>query len=86
LSSGAEGQELLDKWFRDGNIRALEKVKEYCKNDVEITLGVFLYMIYYQSVDLDGKHLVLDSKAFIQYGSKVTDEEVQFTDAQTSFF
>lgn len=86
LSSGAEGQALLDTWFRDGNIRALEKVKEYCKNDVAITLGVFLYMIYYQSVDLDGKHLVLDSKAFIQYGSKVTDDEVQFTDTQTSFF
>jgi uncharacterized protein YprB with RNaseH-like and TPR domain len=86
LSSGAEGQDLLDKWFRDGNIKALEKVKEYCKNDVQITLGVFLYMIRYQSVDLDGKHLVLDNKAFLQYGSRVTDTEEQFTDAQVSLF
>lgn len=86
LSSGAEGQELLDKWYRDGDRKALEKVKEYCRNDVEITLGVFLYMIRYQSVDLDGKHLILDDKAFLQYGSKVTDEEVQYTDMQTTFF
>gem|GEM_PF-259449 len=86
LSSGAEGQELLDKRFRDGDRKALEKVKEYCKNDVEITLGVFLYMIRYQSVDLDGKHLVLDNKAFMQYATKLTDDEEQFTDMQTTFF
>jgi hypothetical protein len=43
-------------------------------------------MLYYKSVDLDGKHLVLDTKAFIQYGSKVTDAEEAYTDTQTSFF
>lgn len=86
LSSGAEGQELLDKWFLDGDIKALEKVKAYCKNDVSITLGVFLYMIRYQRVDLDGKHLVLDDKAFLQWWTKVTDEEQQVTDTQTALF
>lgn len=86
LSSGAEWQALLEKWFRDGDEHALQQVKAYCKNDVEITLGVFLYMIRYQSVDFDGKHLVLDEKAFLQYGSKITDEEVLYTDGQTVLF
>lgn len=86
LSSGAEWQELLDKWYEKGDMKALEKVKEYCQNDVEITLGVFLYMIRYQDIELDWKHLVLDTKAFLTYGSKVTESDEQYTDQQASLF
>ena len=67
-------------------MKALEKVKAYCQNDVEITLGVFLYMIRYQDIELDGKHLILDNKAFLTYGSKVTEADEQYTDQQVSLF
>lgn len=86
LSSGAEGQDLLEKWFRDGDVRALEKVKAYCKNDVEITLWVFLYMLRYQDVHLDGQHVILDEKAFLTYGTKMVVGDEQYSDVQTSFF
>ena len=86
LSSGAEGQELLDKWYHDGNSKALEKVKEYCRNDVEITLGVFLYMLRYQDIQIDGKHRTIDEKAWLTYGATTTEPDEQYTDQQVSLF
>lgn len=38
LSSGKEGSDLLKEYKKTGDLKALKKVKEYCKNDVHITL------------------------------------------------
>ncbi|MDP2670224.1 MAG: ribonuclease H-like domain-containing protein [bacterium] len=69
LSSGAEGQQLLEKRQKTNDQKALQKVREYCKNDVEITLGVFLYMLHYQELHLDGTHYTIDEPTFLRYGT-----------------
>jgi hypothetical protein len=86
LSSGAEWQDLLDKRYQKGDMKALEKVKAYCQNDVEITLGVFLYMIRYQDINLDGKHWVLDTKSFLTHWTKIVEPDEAMTDAQVALF
>jgi len=53
LSSGKEWEQLLKERKKTWNNRILQKVKEYCKNDVEITLWVFLYLITYKSIQVD---------------------------------
>jgi len=55
LGSWAEWSEYLKKYKETGMEKYLEKVKEYCKNDVEITLWVLLYMLEYKHIQLDWK-------------------------------
>jgi uncharacterized protein YprB with RNaseH-like and TPR domain len=38
LTSGKEGEELLQQYKKTKNEKLLTKVKKYCKNDVHITL------------------------------------------------
>lgn len=77
LSSGAEGQELLEKWFQHGDQAAGEKVKLYCKNDVEITLGVFLYLLRHQGVYLEGAHRTIDEPTRLQHATYQREREAQ---------
>jgi uncharacterized protein YprB with RNaseH-like and TPR domain len=53
LSSWKEWEQLLKEWKKTWNSRVLETVKKYCKNDVEITLWVFLYLLTYSSIQVD---------------------------------
>lgn len=76
LSSGAEGQQLLEKRQKNNDQKALQKVKEYCKNDVEITLGVFLYMLHYKDLHLEGSHYTIDEATFLRYGGVPQDEQL----------
>ena len=53
LDSGLEAQQLYEEYEKTGNKSLLEKVKRYCKNDVKMTLEVFLYIMYYQELHHD---------------------------------
>jgi len=53
LDSGAEGSKLLNEYKRTGDKKALNKVKKYCKNDVRITLGIFLYLLEHKKVHIE---------------------------------
>lgn len=80
LSSWAEWQSLRDKWIEKGDEKALEKFKEYCKNDVAITLGVRLYLIRYQEIQLDGEQLTIDNATRhknARYKTERSDQETQ---------
>ena len=46
LSSGAEGMNLLMQYKKTQEKALLEKVKKYCRNDVLMTLIIWLYLIY----------------------------------------
>ena len=55
LESWAEGSKLLEQRKNTGDKKALSKVKKYCKNDVQITLGVFLSLIKNKKINIEGK-------------------------------
>lgn len=66
LESWAEGQELLKKYNQTGKESLLTKVKEYCKNDVEITLWVVLYLLAHKKVHFDGTLHRLDENDLVK--------------------
>ncbi len=77
LSSGMEWQQLLLDYKKTGNEKLLTKVKEYCKNDVHITLGVMLYLLHYKNVMLDGNSYEVDERTLLQKGWYHAEEELK---------
>lgn len=77
LDSWVEWVEYLKKYKATGQEKYLEKVKEYCKNDVEITLWVLLYMLEYKTIQLDGKTIDTWEDSLIKYGCWVAEEPVE---------
>lgn len=75
LWSWAEWSEFLKKYKETWQERYLEKVKEYCKNDVEITLWVLLYMLEYQHIQLDGKQYDTGADAMFKNWTWVPPQE-----------
>jgi hypothetical protein len=55
LTSWKEWEELLQQYKKTGNKKILSKVKKYCKNDVHITLWVFLALLKHKKIHVEGK-------------------------------
>ena len=54
--------------MRHGDKKLLNKVKKYCKNDVEITLGMFLYLLSNQKIHIEGDTKEFTIAELIEYG------------------
>jgi RNase_H superfamily len=80
LASGAEWANLLKEWKKTWDAKTLKIVKEYCKQDVAITLWVFLYFLKNQKLFLEGEEFSFDIPYFLQRcnrnDEKVTEKEV----------
>jgi len=53
LSSWQEWSNLLDEYIKTQDNKILNKVKNYCRNDVKMTLWVLLYFLKYQKLYMD---------------------------------
>lgn len=76
LSSWAEWEDLLKQYKETGNARLLEKVRNYCKNDVKITLWVVLYLLSYKKLQFDWKTHNIDETMLRTLGWRVVENEV----------
>jgi hypothetical protein len=45
----------------------LNQIKEYCKNDVRMTALLFMYLLYFGKVYMDGEEYNYDVAKFLQY-------------------
>lgn len=68
LSSGKEWEMLLQKYKKTGDAATLKKVKEYCKNDVHITFGVFLYLLSHDALHVEDKSYPYELTTFMHMG------------------
>lgn len=68
FDSWAEWAEALAEYIKTGDEKLLRKVKKYCKNDVEITLGMFLYLLSNQKIHIEGETKEFTIDELIQYG------------------
>ncbi len=68
LTSGKEWEMLLQQYKKTGDNSLLQKVKNYCKNDVRITFGVFLYLLSYNALHVDDKSYTYDLETLLQLG------------------
>ena len=79
LSGGHEGQHLLEEYKKTGNEKFLTKVKEYCRNDVHLTLWVVLYLLHYKNVMLDGQSYEVDEPTLLDKGGYHPEETISLT-------
>jgi len=66
LSSWAEGSQLLKLYDETGNQQALTKVKNYCKNDVKMTLTILLYLLFQWKISYQWKEFELKPENIIK--------------------
>jgi len=66
LSSWAAGSQLLKLYDETGDQQALTKVKNYCKNDVKMTLTILLYLLFQWKISYQWKELELTPQDIIK--------------------
>lgn len=78
LSSGQEWEEIITKYEETGDEKLLKKAKNYCRNDVKMTLWVLLYILKYQQLYIDGSEINYEITEFIKYSqNKIQKKQVQ---------
>jgi hypothetical protein len=65
LESGLEGERLYKEFLATGDSELMETFKQYCKNDVRMTALVFLYLMHYQKVFIEGEEITFDLEDII---------------------
>ncbi len=68
---GTEGADLLKDRLGTGNKESLKKVKEYCKWDVKMTLGVLLYLYKFGEFFIDWEEYRFNEEEFVNLARDV---------------
>ena len=75
LSSWAEWSQLLKQYEENNDTKALNKVKNYCKNDVKMTLTILLYLIFIWTISYQENDINIDFEQIIKYGTWQLENE-----------
>ncbi len=88
LDSWAEGAKLLQDWKNTGDEKTLRIVKKYCKNDVRITLGVFLYLLEHKKIHIEGESKEFTLEEMIQrwWAKNLVQENSDESNSQSWLF
>ncbi len=57
LSSWTEWEVLYKKYRENNDLEALEEFKKYCKNDVRMTMLIFLYFMHFKKLFIEGEEI-----------------------------
>ena len=57
LTSWAEWEILYKKYIEEHDLDALEEFKKYCKNDVRMTMLIFLYFMHFKKIFIEGDEI-----------------------------
>lgn len=57
LTSWTEGEILYKKYIEENDVDALEEFKKYCKNDVRMTMLVFLYLMHFKKLFIEWEEI-----------------------------
>jgi uncharacterized protein YprB with RNaseH-like and TPR domain len=68
---GASVESLWKEWQSTHNDRLGKKLQEYCKNDVRMTALLFLYLLHFQKLYIDGKEYIYDIPTLVQYAQTI---------------
>lgn len=82
----AEWSELLKQWLNNWDTKALNKVKEYCKWDVKMTLWVLLYLMEQREFYIEGKKYVFDEKQFTELANNIKNKSNKKDSKEKSLF
>lgn len=70
LESWLEWENYLKQYLSSGDKKLLTKVKNYCKNDVKMTLWVLLYILEYKRLCFDDVVYDFDENYFVEISKK----------------
>jgi hypothetical protein len=85
LDSWAEWSRILKEYQQTWDIKLLESVKKYCKNDVKMTLLVFLYILKYKKLHEDGEETTFTDDDILKYW-QIVEEDKKISQSQQSMF
>ena len=73
---GASVESLWKEWRNSGDEKVLKMVQEYCKNDVRMTALLFLYLLHFKKLYIDGEEYLYDIPKFVEY-AKTLDKSIE---------
>ncbi len=74
LTSGAEWEVLYKKYQEENDLAALEEFKKYCKNDVRMTMLVFLYLMHFKKLYIEGEEITFTLEDLVDKSNKEIKE------------
>lgn len=86
LSDWLEWSRLYKEYLETGDEKLLNTVKNYCKNDVKMTLLVFLYLVKYKKLLLDDQEIDFSHEDLQEFGRVMSDNSWPELTAQQSIF
>lgn len=66
LTSWAQGEILYKKYIEENDLEALEEFKKYCKNDVRMTMLVFLYFMHFKKLFIEGEEIAFTLQDLVE--------------------
>lgn len=85
LSSWAEWEILYKKYLEDNDLDALEEFKKYCKNDVRMTMLIFLYLMHFKKLFIEGEEITFTLDELIEKSCKEIKETERMVWQQLDF-
>jgi len=66
LSSWAQWEVLYKKYIEENDLDALEEFKKYCKNDVRMTMLIFLYFMHFKKLFIEGEEIIFTLEDLVE--------------------
>ncbi len=85
LSSWAEWEVLYKKYIEEHDLNALEEFKKYCKNDVRMTALVFLYLMHFQKLFIEGQEITFTLTELVEKSHQEIKEAEHMIGQQFDF-
>lgn len=77
LESWAQGDQLLKKYEETWDISYFNTFKDYCKNDVKITMLVLFYLLNFQKLHIDEEEITYDLQDFLEQSTRLKSDKSQ---------
>ena len=65
---------LYKKYQEENDLAALEEFKKYCKNDVRMTMLVFLYLMHFKKLYIEGEEITFTLEDLVDKSNKEIKE------------
>jgi hypothetical protein len=82
LWSWAEWEVLYKKYIEEHDLKALEEFKKYCKNDVRMTALVFIYLMHFKKLFIEGEEITFTIEDLVEKSRNEVKESSQMVGQQ----